>query len=169
MIARGRVLDEAPAVHWGHMPVDGQSRILDLGCAFWDEPLRAARLGTPQFYLRQKPQFYLGIDSNGADIALLREELGDFFIEAAVVSPEQLACWLEGERITHLKSDTEGAEKHLAGINRPLPHLRAAAIETHGHDTHRQVCDWLQWQGLSIHRIDQQGYCDDVHIVYAHR
>jgi len=169
MIARGRVLDETPGVHWQHMPVDQQSRILDLGCAFWDEPLRATRLGTPQFYLRQKPQFYLGIDGNGADIALLREELGDFFIDALIVSPEQLACWLEGERITHLKSDIEGAEEHLAEIESLLPHLQAAGIETHGHAVHRKVCDWLQWQGLTVWRIDQQGYCEDVHIVYARR
>lgn len=169
MIARGRVEDETPAVHWAHMPVDGRSRILDLGCAFWDEPLRTARLGTPQFYLGQRPEFYLGIDQNTADIALLKTELGDHFVCAEIVSPEQLECFLRGERITHLKSDVEGAEIHLAGITDSLPDLQAAAIEVHGHDTHRAVTQWLQWQGLRLHRIDQQGTCSDVHIAYAQR
>ncbi|NBS50862.1 MAG: hypothetical protein EBS97_09745, partial [Verrucomicrobia bacterium] len=137
MIERGRVTDENPACHWAHMPVDDRSRVLDLGCAFWDEPLRVARLGTPHFYLAKNPAFYLGIDANAADIAMLKTELGDHFICAEIISSAQLQCFLQGEKITHLKSDVEGAEIHLAGITTPLPDLQAAAIEVHGHDTHR--------------------------------
>lgn len=169
MIERGRVTDENPACHWAHMPVDERSRVLDLGCAFWDEPLRVARLGTPQFYLAKNPAFYLGIDVNAADIAMLKTELGDHFICAEIISPAQLECFLQGEKITHLKSDVEGAEIHLAGITTPLPELQAAAIEVHGHDTHRAVEAWLIDQGLKIYRIDQQDSCADVHILYAQR
>ncbi|NCA17827.1 MAG: hypothetical protein EBS90_12430 [Betaproteobacteria bacterium] len=159
MIERGRVTDEDPACHWAHMAVNGRSRVLDLGCAFWDEPLRVARLGTPQFYLAKNPAFYLGIDANAADIQMLKTELGDHFICAEIISPAQLQCFLQGEKITHL----------MAGITTPLPDLQAAAIEVHGHDTHRAVEAWLIDQGLKIYRIDQQDTCADVHILYAQR
>jgi len=169
MIERGRVTDEDPACHWAHMAVDGRSRVLDLGCGFLDEHLRQGQRGTAHYYLAQGPEFYLGIDQNGADIELLRGQCGDRFLCAEIVSAAQLECFLQGERITHLKSDVEGAEIHLAGITEPLPHLQAAAIEVHGHDVHRAVEDWLGAQGLVLYRVDQQRDCHDVHILYARR
>ena len=168
-IEQGRVTDETPSIHWAHMPVDGQSRILDLGCAFWDEPLRANRLGTPYFYLGQNPAFYLGIDQNKPDIALLTQELGDYFLEESITSPAQLSLWITFNCITHIKSDIEGAEEHLAAIGNLLPTLQSVAIETHGDATHRKICGWIERQGLTIYRIDQQGDCPDVFIVYARK
>ena len=166
-IERGRVCDENPSIHWAHMPVDNQSRVLDLGCAFWDEPLRADRLGTPYFYLKQNPAFYLGIDQNNSDIALLAHELGAHFLQASIDSPAQIFDWITAQSITHIKSDIEGAEEHLAVIECALPSLQAVAIETHGDATHRKICDWISRQGMTIYRIDQQGDCPDVFIVYA--
>jgi hypothetical protein len=168
-IEQGRVTDETPSIHWAHMLVDGQSRILDLGCAFWDEPLRAERLGTPYFYLGQNPAFYLGIDQNKSDIALLTQELGDHFLEESITSPAQIANWITFNYITHIKSDIEGAEEHLAAIENPLPTLQAVAIETHGNEVHQKICGWIERQELTIYRIDQQGDCPDVFIVYARK
>ena len=169
MIERGRVTNEDPRCHWEHMDVDGQSRVLDLGCAYLDEHLRRSCRGTPHYYLARGPQFYLGIDQNASDIELLRGQCGDRFICAQIISADQVECWLRGERITHLKSDVEGAEIHLAGITEPLPDLQAAAIEVHGHDVHRAVEAWLGVQGLNLYRIDQQNTCVDVHILYAQK
>jgi hypothetical protein len=168
-IEQGRVCDETPSIHWAHMPVDSQSRVLDLGCAFWDEPLRAERLGTPYFYLGQNTAFYLGIDQNESDIALLTQELGDHFLEESITSAAQLSLWITFNSITHIKSDIEGAEEHLAAIENPLPSLQAVAIETHGNATHRKICDWISRQGMTIYRIDQQGDCPAVFIVYAQK
>jgi len=168
-IDQGRVCDETPAIHWAHMPVDAQSRILDLGCAFWDDPLRAKRLGTPYFYLEQNPAFYLGIDQNESDTTLLTQELGDHFLQESITSAAQLSLWITFNSITHIKSDIEGAEEHLAAIDNPLPTLQAVAIETHGNATHRKICDWINRQGMTIYRIDQQGDCPDVFIVYARK
>lgn len=151
------------------MPVFSHSRILDLGCGWWDDATRSTGHGTPHFYLAQQPEFYLGIDARAEDIARLEQELGPHFLEATVDSPGQLALWLTFQKITHLKSDIEGAEKHLAEITHLLSHLQAVAIETHGHDVHRKICDWILWQGLQIHRIDQQSDKADIHIVYARR
>ncbi len=166
-LERGRVCDENPSIHWAHMPVDSQSRVLDLGCAFWDEPLRADRLGTPYFYLGKNPDFYLGIDQNNADIVLLTHELGAHFLRASIDSPAQICDWITAHSITHIKSDIEGAEEHLAAIESALPSLQAVAIETHGDATHRKICDWIDRQAMTIYRIDQQGDCPDVFIVYA--
>ena len=168
-IEQGRVCDETPSIHWAHMPVDNQSRVLDLGCAFWDEPLRADRSGTPYFYLKQNPVFYLGIDQNESDIWLLTQELGDHFLRASIDSPDQIFSWITSNSITHIKSDIEGAEEHLATIENPLPTLQSVAIETHGNATHRKICDWINRQGMTIYRIDQQGDCPDVFIVYARK
>ena len=168
-IEHGRVTDETPSIHWAHMPVDGQSRILDLGCAFWDEPLRADRLGTPYFYLGQNPAFYLGIDQNKSDIALLTQELGDHFLGESITSPAQISSWITFNSITHIKSDIEGAEEHLAAIGNLLPTLYSVAIETHGDATHHKICGWIKRQGMTIYRIDQQGDCPDVFIVYARK
>jgi len=168
-IERGRVCDENPSIHWAHMPVDSESRVLDLGCAFWDEPLRADRLGTPYFYLGQDPAFYLGIDQNESDIALLTKELGDHFLQQSIVSPAQICDWITAHSITHIKSDIEGAEEHLAAIETLLPSLQAVAIETHGDATHRKICDWISRQCMTIYRIDRQGDCTDVFIVYARK
>jgi hypothetical protein len=151
------------------MPVDSESRVLDLGCAFWDEPLRADRLGTPYFYLGQNPAFYLGIDQNESDIALLTKELGNHFLQEAIASPAQVLNWITAHSITHIKSDIEGAEEYLAAIEHPLPTLQAVAIETHGNEVHQKICGWIERQGMVIYRIDQQGHCHDVFVVYARK
>ena len=169
MMELGLVTNEDPACRWAHMEVDGRSRVLDLGCGFHDEATRTARLGTPHHYLARKPESYLGIDQNRGDIDLLRKELGDHFRCEQITHPEQLRRWLEDGRITHLKSDVEGAEIYLTGIAGPLPGLEAAAIEVHGHDTRRAVRAWLEGKGLAIYRIDRQAHCHDVHILYARR
>ena len=57
----------------------------------------------------------------------------------------------------------------MAAIDNPLPTLQAVAIETHGDATHRKICGWIERQGLTIYRIDQQGDCPDVFIVYARK
>ena len=110
---KGIITSEAPQIHWEHLNVAG-GRVLDLGCAFWTQAEREEGNGTAKYFLSQKPEFYMGVDTNQGDITTLSEQYpqGKFVCEKAD-SGFQMDSWITENSITHVKCDIEGDEAHL--------------------------------------------------------
>jgi len=138
------IQSERPEEHWAMVDCCDRS-ILDLGCAYNDtddEKTRENKLGTPQYFIGQKPSNYLGVDSFSKDIEDFRKEFTNFnFICDFINSSEKILKYIEDSRPQIVKSDIEGAEILFCGIDR-LKFVEEICIEIHGPHIEKPFLEW---------------------------
>ena len=164
-MTKGIITSESPEIHWEHLNVAG-GRVLDLGCAFWTEAERQEANGTTKYFLSQKPEFYMGVDTNQQDITTLSSQYADGKLLCEMVSSErQIEGWIAEHKITHIKSDIEGAEDHLLKI-KDVGSLKEIAIELH-HSNENDFLDWFKQIGFECFRHDSVAFCPEISVIYG--
>lgn len=167
----GLILSENPQDHWRHLQCAGEF-VLDLGCAYNDiddEDTRGNRLGTPHFILSQNPKEYFGVDNNSQDIEVLRQEFPNAkFLCQTISSVAEMRRIVEESHPTIIKSDIEGAEFYLCGINPPIQ-LSKLAIECHGPEIQKAITDWATHNSFELKRVDVLQKHPHIKVAYFER
>jgi hypothetical protein len=166
-MTRGVITSEAPQIHWEHINVKG-GRVLDLGCGFWTEGERQEGNGTAKYFLLQKPEFYMGIDTNQGDIESLAKQYPEGkFLCQRIESSEQIQGLIKENLITHIKCDIEGEESRMLQIA-DVGTLKEIAIELHYSDLWlKEFMAWFQSIGFECYRHDSVSFCPEISVIYG--
>jgi len=164
---KGEITSESPQIHWELLNVKG-GRVLDLGCGFWTEGERQEGNGTAKYFLSQKPEFYMGIDTNQGDIESLAKQYqeGKFLCER-IESSERIQALIKENLITHIKCDIEGEESRMLQIT-DVGTLREIAIELHYSDLWlKEFVAWFESIGFEYYRYDSVSFCSEISVIYG--
>ena len=127
---KGNIPNENPEVHWGFLPVEGET-ILDLGCGINNSEF----LPTPVYWIEKGAKMVYGVDSGEPSYNWFKEKftIKNFLpIMDWVDRLEKFELYINATKPTVMKIDVEGAEIFLMGIKpEVLEGVRHIGIEYH--------------------------------------
>lgn len=120
---------ENPDDHWNYLAVNNEI-VLDMGCGFhliepgWDS--------TPAYFIKRGAEKVIGIDTEKNDIIHLQKSFPEHnFYCDTINSSIKIENYINTNKVTSLKMDIEGEEKHFINSSDTFPTLKYVAIESH--------------------------------------
>jgi formylmethanofuran dehydrogenase subunit A len=183
-----KIKNEDPRNAWPEEYIRVKDKVvLDLGCGFfgltntfksgtmqWANIKLPDMISTSEYFLNLGAKMVIGVDSNSSDIEYLINTIGNtnrsLFFGEEIRSPQKIEELINKYNIEIIKSDIEGQESNLLGMNdNVFKSIKEYYVETHTSSVHEEFLKKFNIFNYNIREIMAVGDAASPLVIFAYQ